>query len=323
MRAAGVTVHPLRWGDGFPHPTIDDLDTAAADLAAIPDNMTVIIDGLAYGAIPALAEQHADRLKLVALVHHPLALETGLDRHDRQRLARSERRALAAAHGVIVTSPATADTLARDYAVPRHLLTVALPGIDPVEPGPLRPRHPDGVTRLLAVGAASPRKGYDILVDALSALRQPSWHCRIIGSLEQDPATVAGLRAQIGRLGLAGHIELAGTLSFAALQQAYRQADVFVAASHYEGYGMAIAEALQHGLAVIATDGCAVATEMPEGSLLLVPRNDTAALTDALDRLLGDPPLRHRLGQGATATAASFPDWKTTAAYVLQALTRL
>ena len=323
MQDAKVAVDLLSWGSAFPHPTADDLLAAAAELAALPDGTTAIIDGLAYGAMPDIAELHAERLKLVALVHHPLELETGLDRPDRQRLMQSERRALAVARAVIATSRATADRLERDYGVPRRVLAVAIPGIDPVAPAPPSRHDPNEVPGILAVGAVSPRKGYDVLVRSLSALRGQSWHCRIVGSLEQAPAAVAALRAQIAGLGLDGRVELAGTLSPAALQAAHRHACLFVASSHHEGYGMAIAEALQHGLPVIATDGCAIAHEVPECSLLMVPAGDAVALTGALELALGDAPLRHRLASAAAAATAALPSWASSAAGVVEFLSRL
>ena len=72
----------------------------------------LLIDGLAYGAMPEEAAAQAARLRLVALVHHPLGDEGGLAPAERQRLLASETAALAAARAVICTSPATARRLA-------------------------------------------------------------------------------------------------------------------------------------------------------------------------------------------------------------------
>ena len=73
----------------------------------------VVVDGLALGALPEAAEKIARRAPLVALVHHPLALETGLSPADAQKLFESERKALAAARSVIVTSRATGEAAER------------------------------------------------------------------------------------------------------------------------------------------------------------------------------------------------------------------
>ena len=134
-RASGweVTVHGL---DGsFPRPTAAALEQAAAVLGAIPDGSQVVIDGLALGAMPALAEASAARLHCIALIHHPLAEETGLDARERARFASDERQALAVMTRVIVTSRHTARVLHQDYGVPRERIAVAEPGTATGTPG--------------------------------------------------------------------------------------------------------------------------------------------------------------------------------------------
>src|SRR3990172_3344138 len=90
LRAGGWTVGVRELDDSFPRPTAAALDDAARVLAAIPDGTTVVIDGLAFGAMPAEVEREASRLRLVALVHMPLAAEIGLDADTAARLEASE-----------------------------------------------------------------------------------------------------------------------------------------------------------------------------------------------------------------------------------------
>ena len=99
-------------------------------LAAIPDRATVFVDGLALGALPEEVAHESARLDLVALVHHPLAAETGLDPEAAAMLEASERRALESVRAVVVTSHATAAALAH-YGVGADRITVAEPGTDP------------------------------------------------------------------------------------------------------------------------------------------------------------------------------------------------
>ena len=102
----------------FPHPDSRRRWTMRlVRLRACPTDATVMIDGLAFGAMPLVLEREGSRLRLVALVHHPLAAESGLDRQTAARLEASERRALTTARSVVVTSHATAAALAR---VRRH-----------------------------------------------------------------------------------------------------------------------------------------------------------------------------------------------------------
>ena len=99
--------------------------------SALPDGALVVADGLAFGALPELAQRHAQRLRWVALVHHPLALETGLDAAQAQRACSTASAApWRLARRVIVTSASTARALA-DYAVPAARIDVVEPGTDP------------------------------------------------------------------------------------------------------------------------------------------------------------------------------------------------
>ena len=98
-------------------------------LAAIPDGATVLVDGLALGALPDEIARERERLRVIALVHHPLAAETGLDPAVAAALEDSERRALAAVRFVVVTGRGTAAALAQ-YGVAPERIAVVEPGTD-------------------------------------------------------------------------------------------------------------------------------------------------------------------------------------------------
>src|SRR5262249_32156092 len=223
--------------------------------------------------------------KLVALVHHPLALETGLSPDDADALRQSERAALAAVHHVVVTSATTAHLLAADYAVPAERITVALPGNDAVARTPV---HHDGPVALLSVGALVPRKGYDVLLAALARITDLRWRLTIAGARDRSPATAAEIDATIARLGLTERGIVTGAVSDARLAALYGGTDVFVLASRFEGYGMAIAEAVAYGVPVVATHAGAVPDTLPCGAGILVQPDDSAALAAALRSIIGD-----------------------------------
>jgi glycosyltransferase involved in cell wall biosynthesis len=313
LTRAGWSIDVLAWAPSFPHPSAADQDSAAASLAALSDGSLVLIDGLAFGVLPDQAEAEARRLRLLALVHHPLALEPELSPAERARLKQSEQRALAAALGVIATSETTAEMLIQDYGVAPDRLAVAKPGTDPApfargsSPGARGPH-------ILSVGTLTPRKGHDLLIEALARISDLSWTCSIVGSLTRSPETTSALRASIAANRLGERIRLLGeTADLGAL---YDGADLFALASRHEGYGMVFAEALQRGLPVIGTTAGAIPEVVPPAAGLLVPPNDARSLADALRQVVADAGTRRRLAAGARVAAGTLPRWRETAAKV-------
>src|SRR5262245_59748570 len=108
-RGWSVTVHELT--GTFPMPDAHARTAAGRLLASIPDDAIVLVDGLALGVLPDEVQPHARRLRFVALAHHPLAAETGLDATAAARLEETERRVLQLVRHVIVTSAGTAELL--------------------------------------------------------------------------------------------------------------------------------------------------------------------------------------------------------------------
>jgi glycosyltransferase involved in cell wall biosynthesis len=316
LEARGWAVERLSLGDGFPLPSPARLATAERELARVPDGTTVLVDGLALGAMPRQVERVCARLDLVALVHHPLCLETGLSPDDTAALERSERESLAAVRAVVVTSRRTADTLVSLMALPAAAITVAPPGTDAA---PVAGGSRDGKLRMLCVGTVIARKGQALLVEALAGV-PGRWELTIAGSLKADPATSTRLRAAIGEAGLDDRVRLVGELAPEALAAHYAASDLFVSASLYEGYGMALAEALARGLPIVAAAGGAVADTVPATAGLLVPPGDREALREALARCVGEPALLAWLREGALAERQRLPRWPDMAARVERVL---
>jgi glycosyltransferase involved in cell wall biosynthesis len=317
LTAQGWRTQVLTLGEGFPFPSADTRAAACARLAALPPQHPIVVDGLAFGALPDAAAMLGASHRLLALVHHPLAFETGLSAAERGSLRASERSALGFARHVIASSTTTARLLTVDYGVPSDRLSVVEPGIDRVA---ARPRDHAGEVVLLAVGAVIPRKGYDVLVAALARLEHLPWRLVIAGDRGRSPQTSRRLEADIAARGLADRIRLLGAVSPDELASLYASCDLFVLPSRFEGYGMAFAEALAHGVPVVGTTAGAIPETVPDAAGVLVPPDDPEALATALRRLIENPSERERLA--AAARAAAFPSWReqaTSFARVLEA----
>jgi glycosyltransferase involved in cell wall biosynthesis len=320
----GWEIDLLDLGEGFPWP--DELTRAAArtQLLALPAGRTIVIDGLALGVLPETASELAGRNPLLALVHHPLALEHGLSAAHAETLRVSERAALAAVQGVVVTSAATARLVAAEYGVPAERITVARPGSDPAPPAQEnRSGSNDGVVRLLSVGAVVPRKGFDVLISALARLPDLPWRLTMAGDRTRDHDAAARLDADIAHHALENRVAVLGAVSPRHLAALYAKADVFVLASRFEGYGMAYAEAIAHGLPVIGSHGGAIPDTVPPDAGLLVAPGDIPAFAGALRRVIGDSDLRRRLASAARAAAPRLPSWRQSAEIFARALETL
>ena len=158
LERLGWKVDIVNLGEGFPRPSQEQRKMAQERLISLAAGCPIVIDGLAYGVLPEVALQLCPRHPLIALVHHPLALESGLSAAQVDEFRASERAALAAARRVVVTSATTAQLLAADYGVPADHIVVACPGNDSA---PAARGSDDGIVRLLAVGAVVQRKGFD------------------------------------------------------------------------------------------------------------------------------------------------------------------
>lgn len=313
-RESGVAARHLPLPGSFPDPTQGDLAETARALQSQPRDTVLLVDGLAFGALPeSLAAGLPGRV--VALVHHPLGLETGLTRERALALRLSETAALRHAAAIVATSPTTKRLLVAEFAVPEAKVTVAEPGVDPA----VRAEGSgDGELVLLAVGSIVPRKAYDVLVAALAMLKHKPWRLTIIGAPDRAPETCAALRAQIAASGLQHRIVLAGAVDDAALARAYHHADLFVMPSLYEGYGMVLTEALARGLPILCTTGGAAAETVPDGAGRKVAPGDASALAKALADLIDDAGARRRMADAAWAAAVGLPRWRDTAARVAQ-----
>ena len=323
LRQLGWRVVVYNLAGRFPDAAAAARESLGGALSEAPAGARVMIDGLAMGALPDVVRAHGDRLRILALVHHPLADETGLTAKEQERFAALERAALDACDGIVVTSEFTAARL-RALGVAAEKVRAVLPGTEPARlaAGPGGEQAP----RLLSVGSVIPRKGYDVLVDALARLRHLPWSCVCVGSLSRDPDYAAALVDQVADRGLDKRIELVGECDEDALDAYYDSSSLFVLASHYEGFGMVLREAVARGLPVVSTTGGAIPEAVPSEAAVLVCPGDAKALADALERLLAGSEgaeRRNDLAVGARRAAARLPGWDQAGGAFAEALLEL
>jgi glycosyltransferase involved in cell wall biosynthesis len=317
LRALRREVVHVALGPSFPDPTPPDMQAAAALLAAVPEDSSVIIDGLAMGAMDR-AVLTGISAPIIALVHHPLAHEIGLSPDRRDHLYRTERENLALAAHVIVTSPHTAALLVSDYGVARARITVVRPGTDRPSGRASRIDPP----LILAVGIQVSRKGHDVLLRALALVADRPWQAVITGAA-LDASCAALLSRLRTELDLSKRVRLAGGLPEAELARLYGQASLFALATRYEGYGIVFDEAMVHGLPIVTCATGAVGDTVAPGAGLLVAPDDPAAFADALARVLDERGTREAMAAASASAGQALPGWDDAAKRVADVLDRV
>lgn len=301
-----VTV-PGRW----PTPSTKARVALSQTLAEIPDGQVALIDGLVACGVPEVVVPQARRLRLVVVLHLQLADETGLPEERAAGLDRREREVLRAAAAVVATSEWAARRAIKHHGLDARRVLTAPPGTDPA---PLAAGTESG-NRLLVLASVTPRKGHDVLAEALANLIDLPWTCVCVGSVRRDPGHARRIQGLVDRLGLTHKMILAGPLPDEDLNQTFNRTDLLVLPSRRETFGMVVTEALVRGIPVLTTNVDALPytlgrdiNPMPG---MLVPPDDVPALTEALRRWLTDAQLRDKLRDAARAREVE--DWPTAA----------
>ena len=158
-------------------------------------------------------------------------------------------------------------------------------------------RPSDGPKTLMAMGRFVPQKGFDLLFEAFARIapRHPDWSLEILG----DGPLRADFETQIARLGLADRVRLPGITH--EPHDRLRTADLFVMSSRHEGFPLSLCEALACGLPAVSFDCPTGPGDIIRQDIdgLLVPPENVAALSAALDSLMSDPQRREKFSARA------------------------
>ena len=317
LRSIGYGVQEHVVAGAWPWPEPSARRSLRDALASVPVGGTVVIDGLLASTSPDAVVPEAARLRIGVLVHLPVAETLGVG--DPLGARQREGAVLGCAHAVITTSEWTRSRLLARYALDPSRVHVAAPGADPAPPAPC-----EG-TRLLVVGAVTPIKGTDLLIDALTEVADRGWTCDVVGSLEVDPWFAARVLEQVKAAGLRDRVRFHGPKVGDALAESYAMSDLLVTASRLETYSMVVTEALARGIPVVATGVGGVREALGsdgDGAApgLVVDAEDASAIARALRSWLDDPVLRSRLRATAAERRTSLTGWDVTTTRVAAAV---
>ncbi|HQT79797.1 MAG TPA: glycosyltransferase family 4 protein [Rhodopila sp.] len=274
----GHTVQVAELPGRFPDPDQAAIYAARSAWSTLPPDAPRLIAGDVLAAFDGLPPHH-----VTALIQRPPEADASLLRDLPH---------------VVVPSEIMQTRLAHEFGVPADRIAIIPPGIDPL---PRSAGSNSSTCHILTVGALVPRKGQDVLLRALGQLFDLDWILTIAGA-PQDPAYADSLHR------LARDLRIDSRLRFVSAPP-WDQADMFALASHDEGYGIAIAEAMRRGLPVAVTSVGAVPMLVgPEAGIVCAP-NDVEQLSKAMRRLIFDHELRRDMAEVAWQAGQLLPSW--------------
>jgi len=187
------------------------------------------------------------------------------------------------------------------------------PGLKTDDKAVARPKNRDisHVCNILYVGNCDdPRKGLVYLFRAIANLSHSHFKLYLVGKYNKLSSHHKSLTSSITDNNLTEKVQFLGRLSDKKLHEMYRNADIFVFPSLWEGYGIVLAEAMTYGLPVVSTNVSSIPEIVSNGENgILVKPASVKHLTEALDELIGDDDLRQKMGHKSIKIASGFKSW--------------
>lgn len=284
---------------------------------------------LAYGLLLMKTLQ----IPVVATIHHPLPIDTRADIAQETSIWKKIRQLLLyppimqgivsrRLDMVITDSNSSAFEIGREFRIPNSKIRMIYPGIDI---GIFR--NVNGfsagfekeVGRLIVVGRTSDRKkGILFLLQALRLLKQDNvaLKLKVVDQIETNDTYALDL---VKDYGIEDMVHFTGRMTTEELVREYSAAQIAITPSVYEGFGLPAAEAMACEIPVIATSAGAIPEVVGDDGKngILVPPQDPSALARAIKRLLGDEPLRRRLGNDGRRRVIERFSWEQTARQII------
>ena len=294
MRRAGIDVVALNKAGGPDPRTVLRLRAQMRDFS--PTVVHTHLPVLEY-VLPA-ARLYGRRVGIIHTVHNLARAET------RHRVLRAVNRR-AFSHGVVpvALNEEVRSSICREYALPPSAVPVVGNGIDlDAFRGPQRRGLRGAGARLLCVARLAPAKNHALLLQTVARLRESGRDVSL--TLVGDGPLRGRLEELARELGISERVRFAGrrtdTPAF------YRDCDLFVLLSDYEGMPMSIIEAMASGLPVVATRAGGVGELVDDGVSGALVEADAAAAAEAIAAICDDPALYARLSAGAVRTSSRY-----------------
>jgi glycosyltransferase involved in cell wall biosynthesis len=250
----------------------------------------------------------------VAVVHHLRSSEERPDWQNRL-YRRVEKRYLESVDAFVFNSHTTRESV-EALLSKKTRNVVATPGGDRfrrrMERSEVEARaREEGPLRILFVGNLIPRKGLELLVEALASLKDHPFSLDVVGSEEMDRSYAGRVRRLVETRGLSHRVRFHGSLDGESLEERFRRAQLFALPSTYEGFGIVYLEAMGFGLPVVAS--AAGATDeivRHESTGYLVPPGDSTILARRIESFLEDRDLVARMALEAFEAFSDHPGWE-------------
>ena len=307
---------------GFPEPLTFSL-RAARELDRSKETFDIVHDnqGLGYG----LLKIRRSGLPVTATVHHPCSIDRDIEiahAGDRKKelslrrwysFTRMQARVARRLPRVLSVSEAARSDVVREFEVLPERIDVVHNGVDTDLFAPSESVHKVPGRIVTTASADVPLKGLLFLIEALAKLRteRPDAHLIVVGRAAASGAIASGL----DRFGVREHVTFEQDIAWDRLVELYRQAQVAVVPSLYEGFSLPAIEAMACATPLVATDAGALPEVVGTGgdAAVVVPAGDAGALAGAVHTLLDDPELRDRIGRGGRERVLARFTWTKAA----------
>jgi glycosyltransferase involved in cell wall biosynthesis len=181
-----------------------------------------------------------------------------------------------------------------------------------------------GPRQILFLGAVIPRKGLDVLLQALAPLKNEDWQLTVAGSLTTDPEYARKIYKLISNLGMSHKIRLPGVLLGTDLIACLTQSHILAVPSYMEGLALVYLEGMYYGLVPLASTGGAAGEVITSGrDGFLIPPKDVGGLTAHFQELIGDSQKLLNMSLAARERIARHPTWEHTGATIREFLQRI